>query len=66
MESVIKWQTGEPKECGSYLVSIKGIESHLVTCAIYSCVTGWYHWKEEEITAWCKLRDIEPYKGEKK
>ena len=66
MESVIKWQTGEPTESGSYLASIKGIESHFVTCVIYNCVTGWCHWKKEKIVAWCKLSDIEPYKEETK
>lgn len=62
MESTIKWQTGEPEENGSYLVSIKGEFSEYTTCAIYNFVTGWCHWKKEEITAWCKLSDIEPYK----
>ena len=65
-QSCIKWQTGEPKGNGTYLASIKGIESHFVTCVIYNCVTGWCHWKKEEIIAWCKLSDIEPYKEEKK
>lgn len=70
MESVIKWQTGEPKEEGFYLVTFcysnnrkKGITK-----------AEWYnkHWfiglnyPQEEITAWCKLADIEPYKEEKK
>ena len=63
--SVIKWQKGEPKENGSYLVSIKGNISEYTTCAIYNIVTGWCHWKKEKITAWCKLSDIEPYKEEK-
>lgn len=66
MGTVIKWQIGEPKENGSYIVSIKGIESHFVTCAIYNCVTGWCHWKKEEIISWCKLSDIEPYNEETK
>lgn len=62
MESTIKWQKGEPKESSSYLISIKGKHSHFVTCAMYNCLTGWCHWKKEEITAWCPLSDIEPYR----
>ena len=63
-QSCIKWQTGEPTESGSYLASIKGIESYFVTCVIYNRLTGWCHWKKEKIVAWCKLSDIEPYKEE--
>lgn len=62
MGSTIYWQTGEPKENGSYLVSIKGKFSEYTTCAIYNIVTGWCHWKKEKITAWCKPSNIEPYK----
>ena len=63
-DSKINWQTGEPKESGSYLVFVKGEFSDYTTCAMYNTVTGWCHWKKEEITAWCKLSDIEPYKEE--
>ena len=66
MESVVKWQTGEPKERGSYIVSSKGLDANYVTCAVYVHETGWCHWKKEEIIAWCKLSDIEPYKEETK
>ena len=62
--SIVHWQTGEPKESGSYLASIKGIESHFVTCLIYNRFTGWCYWKKEKVVAWCKLSDIEPYKEE--
>ena len=64
MESVIKWQTGEPNETCSYLVTIKGLCDTFVACSCYSCLNGWSHWKEDEIIAWCKLSDIEPYKDE--
>ena len=63
-QSTIKWQTGEPKESGTYLVSIKGEYSEFTTCAVYVPITGWCHWKDEEITAWCKLSDIKPCKEE--
>jgi hypothetical protein len=61
MESVIKWQTGEPKEEGDYLVSLKN-----------GCVRSdgfgvfgrkkWFVFNSDFILAWCKMSDIEPYK----
>ena len=63
MESVIKWQTGEPKESGSYLVTIKGMYETYVTCAFYNCMKGWSHWN---VVAWCLLGSIKPYKEETK
>lgn len=62
METIIKWQKGEPKEKGSYIVSIKELDANYVTCAVYVHETGWCHWKKGKIVAWCKLSDIEPYK----
>lgn len=63
MESVIKWQTGEPSSTGSYLVSIG---NQFVTTDHYYCLEGrWSHW-DGEVTAWCKLSDIEPQKEEMK
>lgn len=64
MESVIKWQTGEPKESGTYLATIKGRYSIFVQYAEFGCLTGWSYFKPEEIIAWCKLSDIKPYKEE--
>lgn len=57
MESVIKWQTGIPKEVKRYIVTI---DDGRVT---YSCWTGisWSDWNKS-IIAWCPLSDIEPYK----
>ena len=68
MESVIKWQTGEPKENGEYLVSLKDgsvcrDEWRELYCE--DCVKCWVY-NEGEVTAWCKLSDIEPYKEETK
>lgn len=60
----IKWQTGEPKESGSYLVTMKGMDETFVTYSRYSCLTGWSH--SNKVLAWCKLSDIEPYKEETK
>ena len=66
MESVIKWQTGEPKESGTYLATIKGRYSIFVQYAQFGCLTGWSYFKPKEIIAWCKLSDIEPYKEKTK
>ena len=70
MESVIKWQTGEPKESGVYIVSISTETEKGVT---------FFNWDNTEkkflfvdffpditILAWCKLSDIQPYKEETK
>lgn len=61
MESVIKWNTGEPKEIGNYLVSVKVSNHLLVTTDFYLRKGGWSLWNDY-ITAWCKLDDINPYK----
>jgi hypothetical protein len=62
MRSSVKWNTGEPEESGSYLVTIKVASSTFVTCDYYSCLRGWSHWKSDGITAWCKLDNVKPYK----
>lgn len=64
MESVIKWQTGEPKKTGTYIVTtIEGI----VVFSYYEagCSVDEEYFKSC-IISWCKLSDIEPYKKEKK
>ena len=60
--SVIKWQTGEPKELGIYLVTTS---SNIIRTANW--VNG--HWlinnlpfSTLKVKAWCNLSDIEPYK----
>lgn len=58
-ESTIIWQTGEPTISGSYLITIK---EDFVTCGNYSTIKGWSPWNDEEITAWCRLKEIKPYK----
>lgn len=65
MESVIKWQTGEPKEKGEYLVTtLDGIVDYDV---VYKNSKGdMVFGNFENVLAWCKLDDIKPYKGEKK
>lgn len=67
MISVIKWQTGEPKENGIYLVTtMRGI----VRIAYWN--TGCWlindlPFSALKIKAWCMAKDIQPYKeGEQK
>lgn len=58
--SQIKWQKGEPKEDGRYLVTT--IYGHVATAVI---VKDDLHYKQvfkEYVKAWCSLNDIEPYK----
>ena len=63
MESVIKWQTGEPKEVAHCLVS-----THLGSVKILTWLPSIKCWvshgleKHYNVSAWCKLSDIEPYK----
>ena len=64
MESIVKWQTGEPKENGFYLVSTnKGF-----VCQGYynTGMNCWGATLNEIAVAWCKLSDIKPYKEEDK
>lgn len=64
MESTIKWQTGEPKKGGRYLVQTKHDSFQF---DIYSSfIQQWATYTKKEVIAWCKLSDIEPYKEEKK
>lgn len=56
MESVIKWQTGVPKENGMYLVTTV---DNRVTICFFTAYNAWYL---EDVIAWCPLSDIEPYK----
>lgn len=64
MESIIKWQTGEPKESGSYAVSVKDFNCVFVTTDHWNGLKAkWQYWGEN-VTAWCKLSDIKPYKEE--
>lgn len=68
MESVIKWQTGEPKERGEYLVTLLSGNVRLAEFYKYEVADKEY-WDCIPydllcVKAWCKLSDIEPYKEE--
>lgn len=65
--SVIKWQTGEPKENDVYFVSLVFGNSEVTTLLNYYRGV-WLNFKSSEfpsefVIAWCKLSNIEPYKG---
>ena len=61
MESVIKWQTGTPKEEGEYLVTLKTLKGVIVDCLSFE-EYGWNLAINCKVVAWCPLSDIEPYK----
>lgn len=64
--SNIKWQTGEPKESGYYLVILLGGKVRITEFYKYKVADKEY-WDCNpydilRIEAWCKLSDIKPYK----
>lgn len=61
--SVIKWQTGEPKESGLYLVTTYYGKVKVDEFCHYSVSGKEYGTfiKYADPVAWCKLSDIEPY-----
>ena len=60
MESVIKWQTGEPKEEGRYIITkCNGIVKCLQFCPKEDVDVAYF---KGLVLAWCKLSDIKPYK----
>lgn len=63
MESVIKWQTGVPKEEGKYLVTTK--DGKIQSGVYIATLRYGHHWVligDENVIAWCPLSEIEPYK----
>lgn len=69
MESVIKWQTGEPKEEGYYLVTTNfGNATFDYWMNKYNEGGSYYDWSlnngYKKVRAWCKLSDVKPYKEE--
>ena len=62
MESVIKWQTGEPKEGGYYLITTDSERITTDLWRIFPNRSNWEYRNKFEVKAWCKLSDIEPYK----
>ena len=71
MESKIKWQTGEPKHDGIYIVTSFDSLQKINICRVlekvgYKWMAGNLEVREYNIKAWCKLSDIKPYKEETK
>lgn len=64
MESVIKWQTGEPKEGGYYLITTYNGKVLTDYWRVYPNHCGWDYRNKFDVTAWCKLSDIKPYREE--
>lgn len=65
-QSCIKWQTGEPKESGIYIVTTS---SNIVRISYWNngCfLINDLPFSTLKIKAWSKLSDIEPYKEETK
>jgi hypothetical protein len=64
MKSVIKWQTGLPKQSDFYLVTTTADKVKIkVWYDPYGDDPGWVNnGEDDEVVAWCKLSDIEPYK----
>ena len=60
--SAIRWQTGEPKEDGSYIVTTD--EGTVGIASFYNEYSPDVEFFRICVTAWCKLRDIKPYKEE--
>ena len=64
-QSLIKWQTGKPKEFGLYIVTLNDDSVATDEWYKFSDVDDWhYFWNK--VKAWCKLSDIKPYKEETK
>ena len=62
--SKVEWQTGVPKERGAYLVSLANGEVGYDYFGFWDNVEWvWQFNMDSEVKAWCKLSDIEPYKG---
>ena len=70
MESVIKWQTGEPKESGEYLVTLICGKVRVAEFYKYKVADkeywGCFPYGIVGVKAWCKLSDVEPHKEETK
>ena len=68
-ETFIKWQTGEPKEEGTYLAVYEIDEYRNDVITLIRSRSKWMNFffgevDKKRVTAWCKFSDIEPYKEE--
>jgi hypothetical protein len=67
MESKIKWQTGDPKYDGIYIVTSFDSQQKINICRVLERVG--YKWMDESlevrdynIKAWCPVSEIKPYR----
>ena len=60
MKSEINWQTGIPKEKGTYLIVLRGEENVHVTSYTPDDPLD-VDYFSICVTSWCKLTDIKPY-----
>lgn len=61
-QSIVKWQTGEPKEGGSYLITTLNGKVCYDYWRVFPNHSYWEYRNKFDVKAWCKLSDIEPYK----
>lgn len=59
MESVIKWQTGEPKKEGEYIITTKGGVGCIYFDPKYVYDLDFF---KQFVIAWYPLNNIKPYK----
>lgn len=57
---MIKWQTGEPKKDGRYVIT--NIEGKVDIDYYYTYRHGWEYYHNKAIIAWCPFSKIKPYK----
>jgi hypothetical protein len=61
-QSCIKWQTGEPKESGAYLITTYSKNVFVDYWRVFPNKCDWDYRDKFDVKAWCKLSDIKPYK----
>ena len=67
MKSKIKWQTGDPKHDGEYIITYFDFFQKINICRVlekvgYKWMNGNLEVKNYNIKAWCPISEIEPYR----
>lgn len=65
--SIIHWRTGEPEECGSYLIArtCGDVEPDVYKVQYDDEGNPYKGWEKNErrlVAAWCELKDVKPYR----
>ena len=63
MENIIKWRTGFPDIEGEYLITEDNGEITTDCWCVLEHYSYWVHHRADEVVAWYKLSEIEPYKA---